>query len=231
MFIYLIVNHDIGKYYAGQHKGNNLKKYLQQKFNHAQRGISGQSYLYNSMRAHPDSKVWPIHALRSDIQTKEELNETERDFIKFLRSQDPEYGYNICRGGEGFTGPHTEETRKRISHIVKNAWKTPEKRKNMQCNGNHQSREVRVRNGQKLGKWGVETGHLLKISSLGSLAQPREDKVRAGKIGIQRGLLKRTKEQMTLDGKKGGLLGGKISCCKRWNIDRGKPCVCGKHLK
>jgi hypothetical protein len=115
MFIYLIVNHETGKYYVGQHKGSNLKKYLQQKFHHAQRGISERSHLYNSMRAHPDPKVWSIHALRSDIQTREELDETERDFIKFLRATDPEYGYNICRGGEGFTGPHSAETRRKIS--------------------------------------------------------------------------------------------------------------------
>jgi len=35
MFIYLIVNHTTGKYYVGQHKGDNLKKYLQRKFSEA----------------------------------------------------------------------------------------------------------------------------------------------------------------------------------------------------
>lgn len=115
MFIYLIANSSTGKYYVGQHKGNNLKKYLQDKRSQAKRIKVGGSRLFRSMRKHPDSSVWSIHALRSDIQTQEELNELEKDFIKFLRSQDPEYGYNVCRGGEGFTGPHTEETRKRLS--------------------------------------------------------------------------------------------------------------------
>jgi hypothetical protein len=101
MFIYLIVNHVTGKYYVGQHKGNNLKKYLQQKFGHAKRGESSRSYLYNSMRKHPDHSVWSIHALLSDVQTKVELDAFECDFIAFLKSQDPEYGYNIARGGEG----------------------------------------------------------------------------------------------------------------------------------
>lgn len=119
MFIYLIVNHETGKYYVGQHKGKNLKKYLQQKFSQAwyelkRKGHGQGSYLFASMRAHPDPKVWSIHALRADIQTREELDQIERDFIKFLRSQDPEYGYNICRGGEGFTGPHTEESKTKI---------------------------------------------------------------------------------------------------------------------
>ena len=126
MFIYLIVDHETGKYYVGQHKGNNLKKYLQQKFHHAQRGISNQSRLYQSMRAHSDPSSWSIHALPADITDREELDQTERDFIKFLRSQDPEYGYNICRGGEGRTGPLSDETRKKIGEGNKAAWANPE---------------------------------------------------------------------------------------------------------
>src|SRR5208282_1202241 len=47
--------------------------------------------------------------------SRPELDAYERDFIAFLRSQDPEYGYNICRGGEGFTGPHTKEAKEKIS--------------------------------------------------------------------------------------------------------------------
>jgi hypothetical protein len=131
MFIYLIVNHETGKYYVGQHKGKNLKKYLQQKFSHAQKGISERSHLFASMRRHPDPSLWSIHTLRSDIQTRGELDETEQDFIKFLRSQNPEYGYNICRGGEGFTGPHTLEFGINHSHIIKEMWNQPEFRDRM----------------------------------------------------------------------------------------------------
>jgi len=115
MFIYLIVNRITGKYYVGQHKGDNLKQYLQKKFYEAKRKLGGRSYLYASMRKHPDPSVWSIHALLFDVQTRPELDALERDFITFLRSQDPEYGYNICRGGEGFTGPHTKEAKEKIS--------------------------------------------------------------------------------------------------------------------
>jgi len=109
MFIYLIVNRVTGKYYVGQHKGTDLKKYLQQKFGHAKRNEGkGGSHLYASMRKH-GREAFTIHALLSNVQTRPELNQYERDFIAFLRSQDPEYGYNICRGGEGFTGPHGPE--------------------------------------------------------------------------------------------------------------------------
>lgn len=127
MFIYLIVNHETGKYYVGQHKGKNLKAYLQRKFSAAKRNEGrGGSYLFASMRKHPFPSLWSIHALRSNIQTREELDEVERDFIKFLRSQDPEYGYNICRGGEGFTGPHTEDTKFKMSIRSKRMWSESE---------------------------------------------------------------------------------------------------------
>lgn len=72
------------------------------------------------MRKYPQSTLWSIHALRSDIQTRPELDETERDFIKFLRAQDPEYGYNICRGGEGRTGPLSPE--ERVKFQAANYW-------------------------------------------------------------------------------------------------------------
>ena len=129
MFIYLIVNRKTGKYYVGQHKGNSLRKYLQQKLHHAQSGVSSRSHLYNSMRAHPDPSVWSIHTLRSNITDRAELNQTERDFIAFLKSQDPEYGYNLCRGGEGRTGPHTPEARQKIGYASCQLWSNPENRK------------------------------------------------------------------------------------------------------
>ena len=126
MFIYLIVNHETEKYYVGQHKGENLKQYLQKKLWDAKRKRNGNSCLYNSMRKHPFPHLWSIHALRSDIQNKTELDETERDFIRFLRSQDPEYGYNICRGGEGHTGPNSPEARIKISAALQKFYGSPD---------------------------------------------------------------------------------------------------------
>jgi len=129
MFIYLIVNRATGKYYVGQHKGTNLRKYLQDKFSQAwyelKRGRGGSSHLFNSMRKHP-KEAWSIHALLNDVQTREELDQYERDFISFLRSQDPEYGYNICKGGEGFSGPHSQATRDKIATAAKDMWTRPE---------------------------------------------------------------------------------------------------------
>jgi group I intron endonuclease len=126
MYIYLIVNHVTGKYYVGQHKGADLRKYLQQKFGHAKRNEGkGGSYLYASMRKH-GREAFTIHALLSDIQTRPELDAYEKDFIAFLKSQDPEYGYNICRGGEGFTGPHTEQWKEKMRVRMKGRTFSPE---------------------------------------------------------------------------------------------------------
>ncbi len=124
MHIYLIVNHATGKYYVGQHKGSSLQKYLISKLWDAEHQRNGQSYLYASMRKHGRA-AFTIHSLLSDIQTKAELDQYEKDFIKFLRARDPEYGYNICKGGEGFTGPHSLKTRERFSQRMKEWWSDP----------------------------------------------------------------------------------------------------------
>jgi group I intron endonuclease len=136
LFIYLIVNHVTGKYYVGQHKGNNLRQYLQQKFGHAKRNEASGSILYRSIRKH-GRDAFTIHALLSDVSTKAELDQKERDFIEFLRSRDPEYGYNICRGGEGHTGPFSLEHREKIRV---NRLAQPDPRL-----GTHHSEETKIR--------------------------------------------------------------------------------------
>ena len=116
MFIYLIVNHVTGKYYVGQHKGKDLQHYLQQKFYEAEHRLKARSHLYASIRKH-GREAFTIHALLSDVQTKPELDAYEKAFISFLCSQDPEYGYNICRGGEGggmLGHKHSSETKDKI---------------------------------------------------------------------------------------------------------------------
>lgn len=127
MYIYLIVNRATGKYYVGQHKGHSLRQYLQKKFYDAFKGRGGSSRLYRSMRKH-GRVAFSIHALLSDVETRAELDRAEKEFIAFLKSQDPEYGYNICRGGEGFSGPHRPETRAKIAAASEQMWKDPEVR-------------------------------------------------------------------------------------------------------
>ena len=120
MFVYAIVNSETLKIYIGQHKGNNLRHYLQQKWYRAHHMSGERSYLYASMRKYPRN-VWSIHPLISDLQIREECDFWEQILIKALHAQHPDVGYNICRGGEGFTGPHTEEQKHKIGKRSK-AW-------------------------------------------------------------------------------------------------------------
>jgi hypothetical protein len=109
MFIYVIVCRESLKLYIGQHKGQDLGKYLSKKFYDATRCSGGRSYLYAAMRKHP-RKTWSIWPLVSGIEDRAELNALEQHYIRVLKSQHEDVGYNICRGGEGFTGPHQPKT-------------------------------------------------------------------------------------------------------------------------
>ena|SRR5208283_525021 len=197
MYIYLIVNHATGKYYVGQHKGNNLRKYLQQKFGHARKGLSKRSRLYDALREFP-AEAFTIHALLSDIQTKQELNQVERDFITFLRSQDPEYGYNICRGGEGFTGPHTPKAKAKVTEALKQRWAQPGFKEywselmtghDVSSGTIEKIKAARITQDEahRLSMWGKNKGNAGNLSHeahvLGGKAGSREDKQRAGRLG------------------------------------------------
>jgi hypothetical protein len=127
MFVYVIVCSETLKIYVGQHKGSDLRQYLQQKWSEARRGISTRSRLYSSMRKHPRA-TWSIHPLISNLTTREECDRWEKMLIVALNAQHPDVGYNICRGGEGFTGPHTEQWRKATLDRINAYWANPKNR-------------------------------------------------------------------------------------------------------
>jgi group I intron endonuclease len=114
VFIYAIVCDESLKLYIGQHSGKDLKKYLTRKFYDAYRYSERHSHLFAAMRKYP-RESWSIYPLISGIEDKKELDETEQFLIYALKSQHPDIGYNICDGGEGRTGPVTEETRRKLS--------------------------------------------------------------------------------------------------------------------
>jgi hypothetical protein len=133
MFIYVIKNSATGKIYIGQHKGNNLKKYLQMKLSQAvyelkRKGKGGGSHLFASMRKHPKD-VWSIEPLFEGIETKAELDRLERLAIALYDTRNPDVGYNICKGGEGFTGKHSPEAKTKMSIQAKKAWANDPQRK------------------------------------------------------------------------------------------------------
>jgi group I intron endonuclease len=182
MYIYLIVNHVTGKYYIGQHKGRNLKQYLQQKFYEAKNHLGGSSYLYASIRKH-GREAFSIHALLSDVQTKLELDQHEKNFIEFLQSRNPEFGYNICKGGEGFTGKHSSTARQKISAASKAMWRKPEIRDviSKKAIGRKQSHEFCIALGERRRgkKASLETVQKLRDSHTG-LSRTEESKIKQG---------------------------------------------------
>jgi group I intron endonuclease len=112
MFIYKITNEVNGKIYIGQHKGSNLTQYLQKKFWAAKHRLSDRSHLYAAIRKH-GRDAFTIEPLAS-VSDKAVLPDLETFCIAVFDSRNPEVGYNICRGGEGFTGPHSEETKAKM---------------------------------------------------------------------------------------------------------------------
>lgn len=125
MFVYVIVNSETLKIYIGQHKGTNLRQYLQKKLWCSKHRLEERSRLYEAMRQYPHV-AWSIHPLFSDLQTRDECDYWERLLIDALNSQHLDVGYNICRGGEGFTGPHTDEWRKETLTRIQKYWANPE---------------------------------------------------------------------------------------------------------
>ena len=156
MFVYVIVCSETLKVYVGQHKKSDLGKYLSRKFWDANHHTSGRrSHLYNAMQRHP-RESWSIHSLVSDIENRQELDALEQHYIKALNSRHPDVGYNICRGGEGFTGPHTEEWRKETLDRINKYWANPESRElrsqamksQWQNSGRRQEQTERMRGNQ-----------------------------------------------------------------------------------
>jgi len=230
MYIYVIRNSVTGKVYIGQHKGDNLKKYLQTKLSDASRFRGGQSRLYASMRKHP-KEVWSIEPLM-ELETKEELDRLEALLIALYDTRNPEVGYNICKGGEGFTGKHTEEAKRKCAEAGKlgGAISGPAVGKR-----NAESGRVSVI-GKLGGRAAVKSGQLASVTPLtrAGLKQwikehPEEHAENcsiAGRKNIETGHMERMRSRLTPELL---ALGGRVSMCNYWNIRRSKPCTCGRH--
>lgn len=114
MFVYVIVCSETLKIYVGQHKGKNLRQYLQQKQSEARHRLAARSHLYAAMRKYSE-ETWSIHPLAVGVDNRAKLDELERHYVRVLKTQHPDVGYNICRGGEGFTGPQSESAKAKIT--------------------------------------------------------------------------------------------------------------------
>jgi group I intron endonuclease len=201
MFIYIIVNNLTLKFYIGQHKGDDLLQYLQEKINHAHYYPNKRSHLYAAMRKYPKS-VWSIHPLVSGIETREELNECERLLIYALKSQHPDVGYNICDGGEGFTGHQSESAKAKITAALMNRPVSVETRAKIgaanaiAAKGRHPSVETRAKLSAALEGRHTSTGMLGRAHSAETLAKMRESAKRRGiSAETQRKMLESRRKQ------------------------------------
>ncbi len=100
-----------------------------------------------------------------------------------------------------------------------------------------QAKDARRRFAQNLGRKAVESGQLARVRELPQTKAAQRDAGRKnGHNNIGTGLLVRlqTSGKCTEGGRRGGRRNAEngnlvTALCKRWNINRGKACTCGKH--
>jgi len=132
-FIYLVTNTTNRKVYVGQVKcprsikdrwnehlveGRKLRK--DRKSNP---GKKINNTHFNNALAKYDESVWQLSKLDISFNL-EELNESERYWIKIYDSINPKKGYNMKEGGAG--GRHRPEVREKVSNGVKAKWQEQE---------------------------------------------------------------------------------------------------------
>jgi group I intron endonuclease len=110
--IYLVRNTSNGKVYIGQTKTTVAKRWNV----HVTSAIKekhGSPHLYAAIRKYGVSAFTVTELCQG--RSKLELDGLEKMYISFHQSRDHAKGYNICKGGEGFTGKHTADTKRRIT--------------------------------------------------------------------------------------------------------------------
>lgn len=100
-YIYIVFDHLENKIYVGQHKLNRNKTYF-----------GSGTIIKRVFKKRPDLLEKRILGY---CETKEELDEAEKECIIFFEARNPIYGYNITEGGGGFSSNHSLESRKKIS--------------------------------------------------------------------------------------------------------------------
>ena len=133
MHVYKITDLTNGFIYVGQHIKENLEAYLQHNIRAAEGNRGNKKRLYRAIRAHggQNFKIESLARLVDGLaveEARELLDKLEIFFIRFLRSNDPDIGYNLTAGGGGQLGrrwKHTEEWKRQNSERTKgrkNTW-------------------------------------------------------------------------------------------------------------
>lgn len=94
---------------VGKTKSSNLQSYFRTKITDAKNpNYNTSSHLFASMRKH-GFEHFHVYPLIESCTNNEALCAWEQVLISLLNTQNSDTGYNICKGGEGFSGPHTSE--------------------------------------------------------------------------------------------------------------------------
>jgi group I intron endonuclease len=106
MIIYKTENKTNGKIYVGQDSHNNLNYF------------GSGKYIYSAIKKHGKENF--TKEIIDSAETKDELNEKEKYWIKFYNCKDPN-GYNLTDGGEGFDlGENNIAKRPEIRQKIRN---------------------------------------------------------------------------------------------------------------
>lgn len=201
MFVYIITNRENGKIYIGKTIKSNLKPYLRHKIWSALTGrYSGRSHLFNAMQKY-NSSSWSIHPIISNLTTNWQLCLWEKALIYAFDSTNPEIGYNICKGGQGYIETYP-------SHLT--SPETIEKLKVTRANQD-ESYRLKAFNEWKNQKLIIDPDHFKRIGAVAS----KEDKRKAGRMA--------SREAKQRAGRRGAAHGGIKARHTRWHINAGKP--------
>ena len=114
MFVYKILNLENQKVYVGQSSQKTLHR-LQEHKSKLRSGTHENPHLQKAWNLYGESK-FSIEVVEY-CQTIDELNVLEESYIHKFNSTHPQYGYNICGGGNNRHMP--QETKQKISNSKK----------------------------------------------------------------------------------------------------------------
>lgn len=107
MFIYMIKNNLNGKIYIGQTTRNIAVRF-------AEHCRKSKTVIDKAIKSVGKENFTVIEICQAE--TVEKLNELERYYIKKYNAMNPEYGYNLCDGGDNTCGyHHRKESREKMS--------------------------------------------------------------------------------------------------------------------
>ena len=117
--IYVFVNKETDKIYVGKTVQPYKLRWDSHKYNAFTKNTI--NYFYNAIRKYGWNNfdkyvIYQTKEFQDQDKANEIVLQKETFYINLFRSDSPEFGYNLTRGGEGICGyKHTDETRLRLS--------------------------------------------------------------------------------------------------------------------